>query len=66
MTDTLDLASLRSHALLWMIPTAWLFGAGIHILQLFVSRNRDQLDFLADAVGFLAGAAFGVVLYRLT
>ncbi|MGJ8588264.1 MAG: VanZ family protein [Yoonia sp.] len=62
----LPVASLRPMALIWMIPAALLFGAGIEILQPFVNRSRDLADFLADAAGVLAGAAFGAALNRFS
>ena len=60
----LPIASLRPQALIWMIPAALLFGAGIEVIQPFVDRSRDLADFLADAAGVLVGSAFGVGVYR--
>jgi hypothetical protein len=62
----LPIALLRPQALVWMIPTALLYGAGIEVIQPFVNRSRDLSDFFADAAGILAGSAFGVALYRFT
>lgn len=62
----LPVATLRPKALVWIIPAALLFGAGIEILQPFVNRSRDPADFWADAAGVLAGAAIGAALHRFT
>lgn len=62
----LPVATLRPKALVWTIPVALVFGAGIEILQPFVNRSQDLADFVADAAGVLAGAAIGTALSRLT
>jgi len=61
----LPVATLRPQALVWMIPAALLFGAGIEIIQPFVNRSRDFADFLADGVGVLAGSALGLAVFLL-
>jgi VanZ family protein len=59
----LPVATLRPRALVWMIPAALLFGAGIEIIQPYVNRSRDLADFLADGVGVLAGSALGLAIF---
>ena len=61
----LPVATLRPRALLWMIPAALLFGAGIEIIQPYVNRSRDVADFLADGAGVLAGSACGLAIHKL-
>ena len=58
----LPIALLRPRALLWMIPAALLFGAGIEIIQPFVNRSRELADFVADGVGVLTGSTIGLVV----
>jgi VanZ family protein len=53
----------RPQALVWMIPAALLYGAGIEIIQPYVNRSRDLADFLADGVGILAGSALGLAIF---
>lgn len=57
----LPVATLRTQALVWMIPAALFFGAGIEVMQPMVNRSADLGDFLADAAGVLAGSALGGV-----
>jgi VanZ family protein len=59
----LPVATLRPRALLWMIPAALLFGAGIEIVQPFLNRGRELADFLADGAGILAGSACGLAMH---
>ena len=59
----LPVATLRPRALLWLIPAALLFGAGIEIVQPFLNRGRELADFLADGAGILAGSACGLAMH---
>lgn len=55
----LPVAVLQPRALVWMIPAALLFGAGIEIIQPYVNRSRDLADFMADGAGVIAGSVCG-------
>ena len=60
----LPTATWRPNALIWMIPAALLFGGTIEVIQPLVGRSADIGDFIADAVGVLAGTAVGFTLRR--
>ena len=51
---------LRS--LIWMIPAALVFGAAIELVQPFVGRSAELVDFVADIVGVACGLALGLIL----
>lgn len=55
-------ALLYRHALYWLLPCAIAFGGVIEILQPYVNRNGEWLDFWADATGALLGVGLGLVL----
>ena len=58
-------ASVRHpRALLWLGPAAILFGGAIEIIQPFVGREREGLDFLADSLGVGLGAIVGLVIHH--
>jgi len=40
------------------------FGAGIEVVQPYVGRNRELMDFLMDTAGVAAGAGLGLFVRR--
>ena len=55
-------ALLYQRSLIWLIPSALMFGAAIELIQPFVGRSAEIADFLADAVGVLIGTLTGLAL----
>lgn len=47
----------------WAVPLAILFGGAIELIQPFVGRDAEWLDFGADLTGVLAGAALAEILH---
>lgn len=48
----------------WAVPAAIAFGGTIELIQPFVGRNADWLDFGASVSGVLAGAALAEILHN--
>lgn len=47
----------------WAILGVILLGAGLEILQGFTGRDPELLDFIANTMGALSGAAIGVLCW---
>jgi hypothetical protein len=60
----LPAAILHPRGLRWILPTGLALGLGIEILQPQVGRECSSLDFLADVLGLILGAALGLSLRR--
>ncbi len=54
----------RAH-LLWFLPVALAYGGGVEIIQPYVGRGRELLDFVFDALGLVVGTGAGLMLARL-
>jgi VanZ family protein len=54
-----------SHLLLYAVAGMILLGGVIELIQAYctTTRSGEWLDFLADSVGVLLGAAFGIAFY---
>jgi membrane associated rhomboid family serine protease len=51
---------------LWLAAPAFItFGGAIEIIQPYVGRDRDILDWLADIVGVILGCAVGCAIHSL-
>ena len=51
---------------LWIAaPTFIAFGGAIEIIQPYVGRDQDILDWLADIVGVILGCAVGCAIHSL-
>lgn len=48
----------------WVVPVAIVYGGGIELLQPFVGRSAEWLDFGANVSGVLAGAALSEILHN--
>ncbi|MFN3954879.1 MAG: VanZ family protein [Pararhodobacter sp.] len=48
----------------WVVPVAIAYGGAIELLQPFVGRNAEWLDFGANVSGVLAGAALSEILHN--
>ena len=55
-------ALLYQRSLIWLIPAALMFGAAIELIQPWVGRSAEIVDFIADAVGVLIGTLTGLAL----
>ena len=55
-------AVLKPRMLLWIVPASLAYGGAIEIIQPFVGRERELMDFVADAIGTLSGAAAGLAM----
>ena len=58
---TFPYAYRRPRGLLWVFPAAIAYGAAIEIIQPFVNRHGELLDFLADALGAGLGVVIGLL-----
>jgi VanZ family protein len=61
----LPCAIFYPRALLWILPTAILFGGAIEIIQPSVGRHGEWADFYADTLGVVAGAILGLCTHLL-
>jgi len=52
-------AALYPRGFLWLVPAALLFGGAIEIIQPWVGRGRELVDFWADTWGVGAGLLVG-------
>jgi len=55
-------ALLYARTMVWLLPSALLYGGAIELIQPYVGRSGEGLDFLADALGVAFGAALGLTL----
>ena len=55
-------AVLKPRMLLWVVPASLAYGLAIEIIQPFVGRERELMDFVADAIGTVSGAAAGLAM----
>jgi VanZ family protein len=51
--------------LFWAVLGVILFGGGLEILQGFIGRDAEMMDFVANSLGALAGPVAGALLFRL-
>lgn len=58
-------ALLYARSLVWVIPAALMFGAGIELIQPYVGRSREGLDFIADIFGVGVGLFLGQAIRAL-
>ncbi len=58
----LPVAALYKRALFWVVPLAILFGGAIEVIQPFVGRQGDVLDFVADTGGVFFGVGLGICI----
>jgi len=58
-------ALLYRRALFWLAPTAIAFGGLIELIQPYVNRTGDWLDFAADVAGVFA-ILIAVALFEIT
>ena len=63
LTYPLTVASRRHWILI--VASEFSFGGLIKIIQPYVNRVGDILDFIADAFGVLIGFSLGVVVHNL-
>jgi len=61
----LPLSFSRPRLAPWVILAAAAYGGAIEIIQPFVGRSGELLDFVSDAAGAVIGGAVGVALWRL-
>ncbi len=61
----LPTALLARVHLLWFLPVALVYGGGIEIIQPYVGRGREWLDFVFDGLGLVVGTGAGLILARL-
>ncbi len=59
------ISALRPKWLWFAVPTFIAFGGAIEIIQHYVGRDRDILDWLADIVGVILGCAVGCAIHSL-
>ncbi len=59
---TFPSAALYRRALIWVLPAALIYGIAIELIQPYVGRHGERVDFYADAIGALIGVALGVLL----
>ena len=52
--------------LIWLLPTAFFFGAGIELLQPLVGRSRDIMDLFANTIGIGIGALIALIAHKIT
>lgn len=57
-------ALLFQRSLIWLVPAALVFGAGIEFIQPSVGRSGEFADFLADIAGVAIGLIAGRVMRR--
>ena len=58
-------ALLARHHLLWLLPLALLYGGAVEVIQPYVGRGRELMDFLFDGLGLLVGAGAGLAARKL-
>ena len=49
----------------WVILLAAAYGGAIELIQPFVGRDKEFLDFVSDAIGAALGGALGVAFHWL-
>jgi len=55
------LSAFRPRWALWIVVASSLYGGGIEIVQPYVGRNMELLDFGADVLGASLGAICGLI-----
>ena len=55
-------ALLYRHALYWLLPSVIAFGGAIELIQPYVNRQSEWVDFWADTTGALLGVGIGLLL----
>lgn len=58
----LPLSAARPRWALWIALAATAYGGAIELIQPYVGRDKDIVDFIADAAGAMSGAALGATL----
>lgn len=58
----LPLSFARPRLALWVMLAVVAYGGAVKLIQPYVGRERDNLDFLADALGAASGTALGLAL----
>jgi VanZ family protein len=56
---------LSPRTLIWMLPMAVFYGGMIEVVQPYVGRFGEWLDFRADLLGLLLGMLMGLTLRRV-
>ena len=54
---------LKPRLLIWIAPLAIAYGGAIEFIQPYVGREKELMDFIADAIGVVSGAAAGLAMH---
>ncbi len=61
----LPVSIVRPRLALWITLAAIAYGGAIELIQPYVGRDRDLMDFLADSAGAVSGMIAGLALNSL-